>query len=143
MRNGLSFLFCISLFVLCSIIEVDGQIQCPTAPSNDRRKDKTSLTIAAYNAEWLFLNKSTCPGILFFLLFPSHIPPRVYLFLSLFSCTPFPFSSSLLYIGSGCTWKTVSDAQIHMQYVATQLILLDAGIHKATKEIEERKGRKD
>jgi len=39
-------------------------IQCPLAPAHpqDRRMDKSKLAIAAYNAEWLFLNRSNCPG---------------------------------------------------------------------------------
>jgi len=40
------------------------QKECPNAPAQpqDRRSDKSSLTIATYNAEWLFLNRSNCPG---------------------------------------------------------------------------------
>lgn len=37
---------------------------CPTAPAQpeDRRVDKTTLTIATYNAEWLFIDGTNCPG---------------------------------------------------------------------------------
>jgi len=51
------YVLCVSLFVL-------GQRECFQAPSNpqDRRLDRSSFSIAAYNAEWLFLNRSNCPG---------------------------------------------------------------------------------
>jgi len=54
---------CVVLLVI-SLFFVEGQRQCPTAPLHpqDRRKDTSTLTIAAYNAEWLFLNRSNCPG---------------------------------------------------------------------------------
>jgi len=57
----LCVLLLLSLF-LC--VSVSAQAQCPTAPTHpeDRRIDKSSLSIAAYNAEWLFLNRSNCPG---------------------------------------------------------------------------------
>lgn len=51
--------------LLCSItVVVIAQKECPNAPyePQDRRMDKTKLTIATYNAEWLFLNRSNCPG---------------------------------------------------------------------------------
>jgi len=85
--------------VVCVIVAlafhslVDAQPQCPNAPAHpeDRRTDKSTLTIAAYNVEWLFLNRSNCPG-------------------------------------TGCTWKTVAEAEAHMQQVATVIIHLNADI---------------
>lgn len=46
------------------IVSLQAQSQCPYAPSQpqDRRPDKSTLTIATYNTEWLFLNRSNCPG---------------------------------------------------------------------------------
>jgi len=57
MKLGLVCLFYLFI-VTCA------QQQCPTAPSSpkDRRTDKDTLSIATYNAEWLFLNRSNCPG---------------------------------------------------------------------------------
>jgi len=51
------YLFYVSLLVL-------GQRECFVAPAHpqDRRTDKSSFSIAAYNVEWLFLNRSNCPG---------------------------------------------------------------------------------
>jgi len=58
-----------SLFLILSFnvfVYVQGQAQCPTAPSvpKDRRTDKSKLTIATFNAEWLFDKDPTanCPG---------------------------------------------------------------------------------
>jgi len=44
--------------------ESSAQIECKTAPSTpqDRREDKNSLVVAAFNAEWLFLDGKSCPG---------------------------------------------------------------------------------
>jgi len=60
MKLGLLLVVCFfNLFlVTCA------QKECPTAPSvpKDRRTDKGTLKIATYNAEWLFLNRSNCPG---------------------------------------------------------------------------------
>jgi len=57
-----SFLF-VFLFVT-PFFFASAQIECKTAPSNpqDRRTDKSQLVIAAYNAEWLFLDGKSCPG---------------------------------------------------------------------------------
>lgn len=51
--------------LLCNLCFVTlAQKECPNAPSSpqDRRSDKSQLKIATYNAEWLFLNRSNCPG---------------------------------------------------------------------------------
>ncbi len=53
--------------VLCILISsVVAQTDCPTAPSNpqDRRTDKSKLTVTTFNAEWLFYGgaRSNCPG---------------------------------------------------------------------------------
>jgi len=61
--KGTSVALClVSLLLFLSLVEA--QSQCPTAPASpkDRRSDKSVLSIAAYNAEWLFLNRSNCPG---------------------------------------------------------------------------------
>jgi len=54
------------LFVFCVLLlsGINAQTQCPQAPAypQDRRIDKTSLVIATYNAEWLFLTHRNCPG---------------------------------------------------------------------------------
>lgn len=65
MKSGL--LLVITLIIMVSnnlFIVTYAQKQCPYAPAQpqDRRPDKTKLTIATYNAEWLFLNRSNCPG---------------------------------------------------------------------------------
>lgn len=61
-----SLLYFITLVILFNnlVIVSYAQKQCPNAPAEpqDRRKDKTKLTIATYNTEWLFLNRSNCPG---------------------------------------------------------------------------------
>jgi len=57
-------LIIIVIIIVNLFIVTEGQKQCYTAPSSpqDRRNDKTKLTVATYNAEWLFLNRSNCPG---------------------------------------------------------------------------------
>jgi len=59
-----SSLLLVCMLLCCGIGCVHTQIQCSTRPAvpQDRRVDKSSLTIAAYNAEWLFLSRSNCPG---------------------------------------------------------------------------------
>jgi len=56
----------LALFFLFPFL-ISGQKYCPIAPivPIDRRSDKTKLTIASFNTEWLFLTgegKSDCPG---------------------------------------------------------------------------------
>lgn len=43
---------------------VAAQTECPQAPESpqDRRSDKSKLTIATYNGEWLFMDRYNCPG---------------------------------------------------------------------------------
>eukprot|EP00026_Physarum_polycephalum_P007611 Phypoly_transcript_07675.p1 GENE.Phypoly_transcript_07675~~Phypoly_transcript_07675.p1 ORF type:complete len:181 (+),score=25.52 Phypoly_transcript_07675:35-577(+) len=86
------------LFALCFIfsllvISTFAQQECPKAPKypQDRRNDTSTLTIATYNAEWLFLNRSNCPG-------------------------------------SGCPWKNVSEALLHLDQVAAEIREIDADI---------------
>lgn len=48
-------------------VDVRAVNECPSAPSNpqDRREDKTTLSIVSWNVEWLFLGgvgSSNCPG---------------------------------------------------------------------------------
>jgi hypothetical protein len=55
------------LVVILIIREIYGQTECPTAPSDpqDRRTDKSKLTIGTLNAEWLFYtyySSAQCPG---------------------------------------------------------------------------------
>jgi exonuclease III len=62
MKGGYLYLFLtLSSFLVSSF----GQKQCPLAPAypEDRREDKSQLTIATYNVEWLFVNRSNCPGV--------------------------------------------------------------------------------
>jgi len=52
------------LFILLLVRPVVTQTDCPTAPASpqDRRTDRTKLSIVSFNAEWLFLYRSNCPG---------------------------------------------------------------------------------
>lgn len=95
MRGGLILVI---IVIICSnlLIVTQAQQQCPNAPASpqDRRVDKTKLTIATYNVEWLFLNRSNCPGTYFFFfcclqsssihfqlrIFPISISQRLFLF---------------------------------------------------------------
>jgi hypothetical protein len=52
------FCFSVLLYVVLA------QTECPAAPSTpeDRRLNKSELRVATYNGEWLFTNRSNCPG---------------------------------------------------------------------------------
>jgi len=54
----------ILIYVFASINSIAVNADCPAAPLNpqDRRPDKSVLSIATYNAEWLFLSGNQCPG---------------------------------------------------------------------------------
>jgi len=57
----------VSVFVcllLCLALVAEAQYTCNVAPAKpqDRRTNKNQLVVATFNAEWLFLNASQCPG---------------------------------------------------------------------------------
>jgi len=61
---GFKIVFSLVLFSFLFQLCLSGQFDCSKAPENpgDRRFNKTFLTIAAYNVEWLFLSGTQCPG---------------------------------------------------------------------------------
>jgi hypothetical protein len=79
-KGGVLVLLFLTLTLLSLAL---AQKECPNAPSSpqDRRTNKDSLVIATYNAEWLFLNRSNCPGTFLSIVLFKEIPFAFSLFL--------------------------------------------------------------
>lgn len=65
MRSNGRLSLCLGLFLI-AVLALDAVVadECPDAPSTpgDRRFNKNQLVVAAYNTEWLFWDRSNCPG---------------------------------------------------------------------------------
>eukprot|EP01102_Stenamoeba_stenopodia_P010063 TRINITY_DN2991_c0_g2_i1.p1 TRINITY_DN2991_c0_g2~~TRINITY_DN2991_c0_g2_i1.p1 ORF type:complete len:350 (-),score=69.13 TRINITY_DN2991_c0_g2_i1:233-1282(-) len=64
MASKLSCYVGLFLIVIVAFSAIATADECPDAPSTpgDRRPNKNQLVVAAYNTEWLFWDRSNCPG---------------------------------------------------------------------------------